>query len=152
MNLDEIRDKIPEGVDLSLEEDLAIGVMNLISIEEHLFHTAAKTGETKYLALLDQVRAMRTEAMKDLVTDPQGEEWCISKHLLAASKRFEECTTKLLSSDPERAERYARVGADLFAYFFAIRLGVMTSSGPVEEEEKGLPAFIRSIVDCCKEW
>mgnify|MGYP001564761270 FL=1 len=31
------------GYDLSLEEDLSIAVMNLISLEEHFFFTSQKT-------------------------------------------------------------------------------------------------------------
>jgi len=33
-------------LDLSMEEDLSIAVMNLISLEEHFYFTAEKTGKT----------------------------------------------------------------------------------------------------------
>ena len=38
---------MPQGaeIDITSDEDLAMGVMNLISIEEHLFLTASKTGK-----------------------------------------------------------------------------------------------------------
>ena len=32
------------SVDLSTEEDLSLAIMNLISLEEHFFFTASKTG------------------------------------------------------------------------------------------------------------
>ncbi|MCS7135057.1 MAG: hypothetical protein NZ893_01285, partial [Candidatus Aenigmarchaeota archaeon] len=81
-------------LDLSSDEDLSIGVMNLISIEEHLFFTAKKTGKDKYFALLDEVREMRKKLLKKLIKDYEGEVWCISKHLLAASMRLIEVGTK----------------------------------------------------------
>lgn len=34
--------KIDQNLDLSSGEDLSIGIMNLISIEEHLFYTYGK--------------------------------------------------------------------------------------------------------------
>ena len=34
-----------ENLDLSSDEDLSIAVMNLISIEEHLFFSGGKTGD-----------------------------------------------------------------------------------------------------------
>jgi len=34
-----------KSFDLSLEEDLSIAVMNLISLEEHFFFTSQKTGK-----------------------------------------------------------------------------------------------------------
>ena len=38
-----------KDIDLSSGEDLSIGIMNLISIEEHLFYTSQKTKDKKYL-------------------------------------------------------------------------------------------------------
>ena len=81
-------------LDLSSDEDLSIGIMNLISIEEHLFFTANKTGKIKYFNLLNEVREMRKELLKLIVKNPEGEIWCTSKHLLAASMRLFEVGTK----------------------------------------------------------
>ena len=67
-----------KDLDLSSGEDLSIGVMNLISIEEHLFYTSQKTKDKKYLDLLDEVRRMRTELLKDIIKDYEGEVWCIA--------------------------------------------------------------------------
>ena len=49
-----------KDLDLSSGEDLSIGIMNLISIEEHLFYTFNKTKDSKYLDLLNEIRKMRT--------------------------------------------------------------------------------------------
>src|SRR3990167_2823668 len=86
-------------LDLSSGEDLSIGIMNLISIEEHLFYTSQKTKNKKYLDLLNEVRVMRTELMKQIIKDYEGEVWCISKHLLAASMRLMEVGTKELKKN-----------------------------------------------------
>ena len=47
MNYEEIMKRVEEfkqgkNLDLSTEEDLAIAIMNLISLEEHFFFTGAK--------------------------------------------------------------------------------------------------------------
>src|SRR3990167_1750835 len=81
-------------LDLSSGEDLSIGIMNLISIEEHLFFTYNKTKDKKYIDLLNEVRLIRTDLLKEIITDYEGEVWCISKHLLAASMRIMEVGTK----------------------------------------------------------
>ncbi|MEK9185803.1 MAG: hypothetical protein AAB863_03440, partial [Patescibacteria group bacterium] len=44
------------GIDLSTEEDLALAVMNLISLEEHFYFTAAKTEKPDYYELMNQAR------------------------------------------------------------------------------------------------
>ncbi|MCX6704928.1 MAG: hypothetical protein NT162_01150, partial [Candidatus Woesebacteria bacterium] len=64
-------------VDLSSSEDLSIAIMNLISIEEHLFFTAQKTEKPQYLDILNEVRGMRTELLKKIIKDYEGEVWCI---------------------------------------------------------------------------
>src|SRR3990167_1585243 len=83
-----------EKLDLSSDEDLSIGIMNLISIEEHLFFSGNKTGKSEYFDLLNEVREMRKDLLKRIIKDYEGEVWCISKHLLAASMRLMEVGTK----------------------------------------------------------
>jgi len=46
-------------MDLSRDQDLVIAIMNLVSIEEHFFFTAEKTGDKKYYDLLSETREMR---------------------------------------------------------------------------------------------
>jgi len=75
-------------LDLSSDEDLSIAIMNLVSIEEHLFFTSQKTGKSSYLDLLNEVRSMRKDLLKEIIKDYEGEVWCISKHLLASSMRL----------------------------------------------------------------
>jgi len=59
--------------DLAQGEDLSVAIMNLISLEEHFFFTYQKTKEDKYLEMLNEMRLMRTQLMKDLVKNPGGE-------------------------------------------------------------------------------
>ena len=70
-------------LDLSSDEDLSIAIMNLVSIEEHFFFTAEKTGKPEYFEMLAKVREMRKELLKRIIKEYEGEVWCISKHLLA---------------------------------------------------------------------
>jgi hypothetical protein len=100
--------------------------MNLISIEEHLFFTSQKTGKKKYLDLLSEVRAMRTELLKEIIKDYEGEVWCISKHLLSVSMRLMEVGTKELKKG-EKAKAWGlfEKSYKLYSLFWGINLGVI---------------------------
>ncbi len=80
--------------DLSSDQDLSIAVMNLISIEEHLVFSGAKTGKTSFYDLIEEIREMRKQLMQKMIKEYEGEVWCISKHLLGASYRLMEVGTK----------------------------------------------------------
>lgn len=80
--------------DLSSDQDLSIAIMNLISIEEHLVFSGAKTGQTYFYDLIAEVRDMRKCLMQKMIKEYEGEVWCISKHLLGASYRLLEVGTK----------------------------------------------------------
>lgn len=158
-------------LDLSSEEDLSIGIMNLISIEEHLFFTAQKTGKQEYLDLLSEVRAMRIELLKQIIKDYEGEVYCISKHLLAASMRLMEVGNKELKKDTSASRRKAwdlfEKAYKLYNLFWGINLKIV-QIGQVEQEkahfidekgkEKGsesvfskLGTLIQKVLNCCKE-
>jgi hypothetical protein len=83
--------------DLSSDQDLSIAIMNLISIEEHLVFSGAKTGKTSFYDLINEIREMRKNLLQKIIKAYEGEVWCISKHLLAASMRIMEVGTKQLS-------------------------------------------------------
>lgn len=167
-------------LDLSSGEDLSIGIMNLISIEEHLFFSAQKTGKKGYLDLLDEVRKMRVDLLKEIIKDYEGEVWCISKHLLAASMRLMEVGTKERKKaeeyrGPERAKRVE--GANkmfensykLYSLFWGLNTK-MVNLGEVKRDIKDvymidekakkfekvsifskLNVFIQKALDCCRE-
>ena len=158
-------------LDLSSGEDLSIGIMNLISIEEHLFFTFNKTHDKKYIDLLDEVRRMRTELLREIIKDYEGEVWCISKHLLAASMRIMEVGTKeLKKGNKEKARKLFDKSYKLYSLFWGLNLGVVGTKDVKQDkgdtvkfideksEEKGkesvfskLGALVQKAVDCCKE-
>ena len=144
--------------DLSRDEDLSIGIMNLISLEEHLFFTAMKTNDAKYLELLNQIRSIRKQMLAKIVTNPQGEEWCISKHLLAASMRLMEVGTKELSTkNAKEAMPYFQHSFDLYSLFFGINLKLLdtqklkTDAGVKVGMMKRISGIVKEVIDCCKE-
>lgn len=109
--------------DLSSDEDLSIAVMNLISIEEHLFFTSQKTENPKYLDLLNQIREVRKELLQKIVKNPEGEIWCISKHLLAGTMRLEEVGTKALGKgNKDEAEALFKKAYQLYSLFWGLNL------------------------------
>jgi len=113
--------------DLSSDEDLSIAIMNLISIEEHLFFTAEKTENPKYLDLLNQVREMRKELLQKIVKNPEGEIWCISKHLLAGTMRLEEVGTKALGKgDKGQAQDLFKKAYQLYSLFWGLNLQLVS--------------------------
>lgn len=160
----EVMKKINEAktsgkMDLSTEEDLSLAIMNLISLEEHFFFTAEKTGKAEYFDLLNDVRQMRKELLGKIITETEGETWCISKHLLAGSMRLLEVGTKLLGEKRQaEAEDFFHKAYRLYSLFWALRFKIVgagdlkkeakdaSSNGPMTVED-----LVAKLVDCCKE-
>lgn len=177
-DLQKFMDKVKQAesghqFDLASGEDLSMAVMNLIAIEEHMFFNANKTGKTKYFELLNEAREIRKTLMKMLIPDYEGEVWCTSKHLLAASMRVMEVGTKYQTKgDTKTAYDLFRKSYDLYNLFWAINLGLDSdkksplSRGDQEgfnaPKEAPLPykksdflgkvsGVIGKILDCCRE-
>lgn len=125
--IDEMKKK--DKMDLSRDQDLAIAIMNLVSIEEHFFFTAEKTGSKNYYDLLSETREMRKELLKKIVKDPEGEVWCISKHLLAASYRLMEAGTKQLALNKSGAYDFFEKSFKLYTLFWGLNMGAVDASG-----------------------
>jgi hypothetical protein len=161
--------KKQDPMDLSSDQDLTVALMNLISIEEHLFFTGAKTGKTAYYDLLNEVRAVRKELLKKVIVDYEGEVWCISKHLLAASMRLMEVGTKQLSlgRKAEAGDLFEKAYS-LYTLFWGVNLEVHDTVSPVQQPvavaasdappdgaRKGFGARLRELVskmiNCCIE-
>jgi hypothetical protein len=156
--------KIEKGhsLDLSSGEDLSIAIMNLIGIEEHMFFTSQKLGDTKYIDVLNTAREMRKQLMKKIVKEGQGEVWCTSKHLLSASMRLMEVGTKSLTKgDKKEANGYFKKSFDLYNLFWGLNLGLVKSDPKKPKfDESPLPKkdllgkigqTINKILDCCRE-
>lgn len=58
--------------DLSSDQDLTIAIMNLISIEEHLVFSGAKTGKTSFYDLIEDVRETRKKLMMKIIPVVRG--------------------------------------------------------------------------------
>ena len=149
--------KLDQNLDLSSGEDLSIGIMNLISIEEHLFFTSQKTKLPKYLKLLNEVRKMRTDLLREIIKDYEGEVWCISKHLLAASMRVMEVGTKeLKKGNKEKARGLFEKSYQLYSLFWGLNLSsdkkVSKLKMPQDESVfSKLGNLVQKAIDCCKE-
>jgi len=161
---EELAKKIEEAkksgsFDLSTEEDLSIAIMNLIGLEEHFFFTNARTQKPEYLEMLNETREMRKELLAKLIDKHEGETWCISKHLLAASMRLIEVGTKLQSDNKKgEAQKFFDYAFKLYSLFWGLRLKLINVPDIKEmakTEEKQKPWTLQDIVDklvnCCDE-
>ncbi len=135
-------------MDLSADADLSVAIMNLINLEEHLFFTAVETGKDDYYGLMQEVRGMRIALLKEIVKDYEGEVWCISKHLLAASMRIMETGTKQLEEgNKERAKALFEKSYRLYLLLWEINSRIIyptpakvqtaVSEKGIDEEKQG---------------
>ncbi|MDQ1283912.1 MAG: hypothetical protein QG620_260 [Patescibacteria group bacterium] len=170
-NLNQLIEKVDEmkkqdKMDLSSDQDLSIAIMNLVSIEEHFFFTGAKTGKPEYYDLLQEVRKMRGDLLRKIIKEYEGEVWCISKHLLAASMRLMEVGTKQQGmGKKEEARELFQKAYDLYSLFWGINMKVIGTNdvkkidiGAVnkhDNEKKGfmgkLGELVKKAIDCCIE-
>lgn len=116
--------------DLSSDQDLSIAIMNLISIEEHLIFSGAKTGKTSFYDLVSQIRELRKNLMQKMIKEYEGEVWCISKHLLGASYRLMEVGTKQQSMG-NTAEAYDLFDKayELYCLFWGLNMNIIDTKG-----------------------
>ncbi|MFA5744696.1 MAG: hypothetical protein WC887_00550 [Candidatus Paceibacterota bacterium] len=170
-NLNEFIEKVDQmkkqnKMDLSSDQDLSIAIMNLVSIEEHFFFTGAKLGKTEYYDIIKDVREMRKELLKKIIKEYEGEVWCISKHLLAASYRLMEVGTKQLGMD-RKEEAYDLFGKayNLYSLFWGLNMKLLNvgnikkidedALNKQDEEKKGfvgkLGTLVKKAIDCCIE-
>lgn len=148
--------KASKGIDLSTEEDLSIAVMNLISLEEHFYFTGVKTDKPEYFDLLQEVRVVRKELLGKLIDRHEGETWCITKHLLAATMRLIEVGTKLHADGRkgDAKEMFERAHKT-YALFWALRLKLIDAAGfkqvAASDKPWSLQDIVNRLVDCCDE-
>jgi len=176
-NLNEFVEKIDQmkkadKMDLSSDQDLTLAIMNLVSIEEHFFFTAQKTGKDEYFDLLKEVREMRKSLLKKIIKEYEGEVWCISKHLLASSMRLMEVGTKQLGMDKkEEAKELFQKAYDLYGMFWALNMKLVGTSdvkefGEIKKIDENalnkhdkkpvgftgkLRELVKKAIDCCIE-
>jgi len=168
MSLNEMVAKVDQlkkdnALDLSSDQDLSIAIMNLVSIEEHFFFTGAKTGNPKYYDLLNDIRNMRKELLGKIIKDYEGEIWCISKHLLAASYRLMEVGTKAQGkNNKEEAQEMFKKAYDLYSLFWGLNMKLIDlgevkkiDDDAINTSKKGLGGklseLVTKLVNCCRE-
>ena len=158
--------KKQDKMDLSSDQDLSIAIMNLVSIEEHFFFTGAKLGKPEYYDIVKDVREMRKELLKKIIKESEGEAWCISKHLLAASMRLMEVGTKQLGMNKKK-EAYDLFGKayNLYSLFWGLNMKLLNigdikniddkAINKQDKEKKGfmgkLGELVKKAIDCCIE-
>ena len=126
-----------------------------------------------------KIREMRKNLMLKIIPAYEGEVWCISKHLLAASMRLMEVGTKQQSmNNNEEAYKLFNQAYDLYCLFWGLNMNLINtkdvawikdSSDDVkklsadlkkdkeivtDEPKTGfqkMKAFIRKAVNCCIE-
>lgn len=158
--------KKQDKMDLSSDQDLSIAIMNLISIEEHFFFTGAKLEKPEYYDLINEVREMRKSLLKKIIKEYEGEVWCISKHLLAASMRLMEVGTKQLGlGKKEDAYDLFQKSYNLYSLFWALNMKLISAKdikkiddnalNKDDKDKKGfmgkLGALVKKAIDCCIE-
>ena len=125
--IDNAKKKNPK--DLSSDQDLTIAIMNLISIEEHLIFSGAKTGKNSFYDMVQDIREMRKNLMLKIIPSYEGEVWCISKHLLATSMRLMEVGTKQQSlGHKDLAYELFNQAYDLYCLFWGLNMKMLDVS------------------------
>ncbi len=136
-------------LDLSSDQDLSIALMNLVSLEEHFFFSGAKTKKVGFYDLINTVRTMRKELMERIVkksSSENGEVWCISKHLLAASMRLYEVGTKALGAGRKKdAYEMFEKAYDLYSLFWGLNMDLIDLS----EVHESVPSFYDGATKAC---
>lgn len=156
-HIEEVKKKA--GLDLSLGEDLSIGLMNLISLEEHFLFSFVKTNDGRYLDMLEQTRELRKRLLKRIVKENHAEDWCISKHLLASTMRLTEVGTKYLHDGKRKeAEEMFMEAFNLYSLFWSINVagpGIARAAPVDAKAEKSRLSSVaeafKKLIDCCKE-
>jgi hypothetical protein len=158
--------KKADKMDLSSDQDLSIAIMNLVSIEEHFFFTGAKTGKPEYYDMLQEVRKMRGDLLRKIIKEYEGEVWCISKHLLAASMRLMEVGTKQhKAGNKKEAEELFEKAYDCYSLFWGLNMKLIKTDDikkidgeAVNKHDTKKTGFlgklgelVKKAVDCCLE-
>lgn len=135
--LDNAKKKNPK--DLSSDQDLTIAIMNLISIEEHLIFSGAKTGKNKFYDMVQEIRELRKNLMLKVIPAYEGEVWCISKHLLSSSMRLMEVGTKQQSmGNTNEAYQLFNQAYDLYCLFWGLNMNLIEAKDVkwIQNDEK----------------
>lgn len=155
-----------DKMDLSSDQDLTVAIMNLVGIEEHFFFTGAKTGNNEYFDLILEVRNMRKELLQRVIKEYEGEVWCISKHLLAASYRLMEVGTKQLDlGNKQESYGFFTKAYKLYSLFWGLQMKLVPIGDIKKIDEQSLSKYdqkkdnvlsklgvlVQKVINCCIE-
>ena len=146
--------KARAGPDLLTAEDLSVAVMNLISLEEHFFFTGVKTTKDEYFDTAQEVRKVRKELLARLMPNHEGETWCISKHLLAATMRLVEVGNKLQSEgQKDKAKGMFENAYKIYSIFWALKLKLISGEKirDTARSSARLEDLMSQLANCCDE-
>jgi len=109
---------------------------------------------------------MRKDLLKKIIKEYEGEVWCISKHLLAASYRLMEVGTKAQSrgKEDEAAEMFKK-SYELYSLFWGLNMNLIDTEGikkiddeAINNTEKKPTGFagrlgemVKKVINCCIE-
>ena len=106
---------------------------------------------------------MRKDLLKKIIKEYEGEVWCISKHLLAASYRLMEVGTKAQGKgEKEEAQEMFKKAYELYSLFWGLNMKLIDlgevkkiDDDAINTKKKGimgtLGALVKKVVDCCIE-
>jgi len=142
--------KLKDSLDISAWEDLSIGLMNLVSLEEHCFFSYVKTQDEKFLEMLNIVRELRKKLLALIVKkDDESEKWCMSKHFLASSMRLYEVGNRLLGEGKEKeAKELYKDSAELYGLFWKLNLDSKNKIKLEDDNTKGIFTSIKKLLEC----
>lgn len=155
--IERLKDK--KGPDLNVAEDLSMGVMNLIGLEEHFFFSGVKTGKDEYFDLSAEARNIRKTLMEKLLDREkyEGETWCATKHLLSATMRLIEVGNRhMTDGKKEEAKDMFKKAYTLYSIFWGLRLKLIEAKelAPKDKVKEGKWSFedlTSKLADCCNE-
>ena len=150
--IDNAKKKNPK--DLSSDQDLTIAIMNLISIEEHLIFSGAKTGKNTFYDMVQEIREMRKNLMLKVSPSYEGEVWCISKHLLSSSMRLMEVGTKQQSMGrTKEAYELFNQAYDLYCLFWGLNMNLVDTKDVkwVVDDEKEIKELQEKVKNALPE-
>jgi hypothetical protein len=127
--------------DLSSDQDLSIGIMNLIAIEEHLAFTGAKTEKTHYYDIIPEIHQMRRGLLEKIIKQYEGEVWCTSKHLLSACMRLMEVGTKQMDmGNNQEAYGFFDKAYELYCLFWGLNMNAINLADVKWVKDTGMSA------------
>ena len=91
--------------DVGFIHDLIFGLQNLISIEHHCIESYSTTGRKIYLEIATKIRRNRSKWMYKFIKESDGQNYCISKHLLASAQAMKEIGNRFIEQNDEKSAK-----------------------------------------------